>query len=101
MPRVTTYTLRKGSPAKTRTDVVVVGVVRSRGGDVRVAPGGEDVAAAYGRRDLGAHVVRDLVGQAAGRSRLVGARRLGARDPGRDDRRLADRLGLLVEAQDI
>ena len=50
MPRVTTYTLRKGSPAKTRTDVVVVGVVRSRGGDVRVAPGGEDVAAAYGRR---------------------------------------------------
>lgn len=50
MPRVTTYTLRKGSPAKTRTDVVVVGVVRSRGGDAKVASGGEDVAAAYGRR---------------------------------------------------
>ncbi|WP_200936206.1 leucyl aminopeptidase [Marmoricola sp. Leaf446] len=50
MPRVTTYTLRKGSPAKTRTDVVVVGAVRSAGGDVRVASGGEDVAAAYGRR---------------------------------------------------
>lgn len=50
MPRVTTYTLRKGSPAKTRTDVVVIGAVRSPGGDVAVAPGGEDVAAAYGRR---------------------------------------------------
>ena len=50
MPKVTTYTLRKGSPAKTRTDVVVVGVVRSRGGDARIATGGEDVASAYGRR---------------------------------------------------
>ena len=50
MPRVTTYTLRKGSPTKTRTDVVVVGAVRTRGGDVKLAAGGEDVAAAYGRR---------------------------------------------------
>ncbi len=50
MRRVTTYTLRKGSPAKTRTDVVVVGVQRSADGKVAVAPGGEEVAAAYGRR---------------------------------------------------
>ncbi|WP_091725812.1 leucyl aminopeptidase [Nocardioides scoriae] len=47
---MTTYTLRKGSPAKTRTDVVVVGVVRTTKGDLEVATGGEDVAAAYGRR---------------------------------------------------
>ncbi|WP_157210090.1 leucyl aminopeptidase [Nocardioides aequoreus] len=50
MPRVTTYTLRKGSPAKTRTDVVVVGVVRRGEGAPAVAAGGEEVAAAYGRR---------------------------------------------------
>lgn len=49
---MTTYTLRKGSPAKTRTDVVVIGVVRSGSGKkekLQAAPGGEDVAAAYGR----------------------------------------------------
>jgi leucyl aminopeptidase len=47
---VTTYTLRKGSPAKTRTDLVVIGVARSAKGDLEAAPGAEDVAAAYGRR---------------------------------------------------
>ncbi len=46
---MTTYTLRSASPAKTRADVVVVGLVQ---GDDRpeVAPGGEDVAKAWGRR---------------------------------------------------
>jgi leucyl aminopeptidase len=46
---MTTYTLRKGSPAKTRTDAVVIGVVTA-GKGVVVAAGGEDVASAYGRR---------------------------------------------------
>ncbi len=47
---VTTYTLRKGSPAKTRTDLVVIGVTRTKKGDLVAAPGAEDVAEAYGRR---------------------------------------------------
>ena len=47
---MTTYTLRKGSPAKTRTDLVVIGVARSGKGDLVALPGAEDVADAYGRR---------------------------------------------------
>jgi leucyl aminopeptidase len=47
--KVTSYTLRKGDPEKTRADVVVVGVVRSAKGP-QAAPGGEGVAAAYGRK---------------------------------------------------
>ena len=47
---MTTYTLRKGSPAKTRTDLVVVGVARSGKGELVACPGAEDVAEAYGRR---------------------------------------------------
>lgn len=47
---MTTYTLRKGSPAKTRTDLVVIGVTRTKKGDLVAAPGAEDVAEAYGRR---------------------------------------------------
>ncbi|WP_310963113.1 leucyl aminopeptidase [Nocardioides terrisoli] len=47
---MTTYTLRKGSPATTRTDVVVVGVARDAKGGLVVCPGGEDVASAYGRK---------------------------------------------------
>ncbi|MGZ4536030.1 MAG: leucyl aminopeptidase [Nocardioidaceae bacterium] len=46
---MTTYTLRKGAADKTRTDVVVVGVVTGPRG-LEAAPGGEAVAAAYGRR---------------------------------------------------
>ena len=46
---MTTYTLRKGSPAKTRTDAVVIGVV-SAGKGVVAAAGGQDVASAYGRK---------------------------------------------------
>ena len=46
---MTTYTLRKGSPAKTRTDAVVIGVVSAGKGAVAAA-GGEDVASAYGRK---------------------------------------------------
>jgi leucyl aminopeptidase len=43
---VTTYALRTASPAKTKAEAVVVGVVPGPA----LAPGGEDVAAAYGRR---------------------------------------------------
>ncbi len=46
---MTTYTLRKGAPDKTRTDAVVVGVVKGAKG-LEVAPGGEGVAGAYGRK---------------------------------------------------
>ena len=46
---VTTYNLRNASPAKTRADAVVVGIVQHDKGP-RVAPGGEDVAKAYGRK---------------------------------------------------
>ncbi len=49
---MSTYTLRAANPAKTRCDAVVVGVVqggKGRGSGLRVAPGGEEVAKAYGR----------------------------------------------------
>ncbi|MGZ4446750.1 MAG: leucyl aminopeptidase [Nocardioides sp.] len=46
---MTTYTLRSANPAKTRTDAVVVGVVQTPKG-VELAPGGEEVAKAYGRK---------------------------------------------------
>ena len=46
---VTTYTCARASPAKTRADAVVVGVLSGRGGPT-VAPGGEPVAKAYGRK---------------------------------------------------
>jgi leucyl aminopeptidase len=45
---VTTYTLRKGAPEKTKADAVVVGVTSSANGPA-VAPGGDGVASAYGR----------------------------------------------------
>ncbi len=47
---MTTYTLRKGSPAKTRTDLVVIGVTRTSKGGLEACQGSEDVAEAYGRR---------------------------------------------------
>ncbi len=46
---MTTFTLRKGSPDKTRTDVVVIGVVSTSKG-LAAAPGGEGVSSAYGRK---------------------------------------------------
>jgi leucyl aminopeptidase len=46
---VTTYTLRKGAADKTKADVVVAGVVKTKKG-LAVAPGGEGVASAYGRK---------------------------------------------------
>ena len=45
----TTYTLRSASPAKTRADAVVVGVVAGDKGP-RLCDAAEDVSKAYGRR---------------------------------------------------
>jgi leucyl aminopeptidase len=45
---VSTYTLRHANPAKTRCDAVVIAVVQTSKG-LMVAPGGEEVASAYGR----------------------------------------------------
>lgn len=46
---MTTYTLRSASPAKTRCDAVVVGVVQTAKGP-ELADGGQDVGKAYGRK---------------------------------------------------
>ncbi|WP_110205340.1 leucyl aminopeptidase [Nocardioides daejeonensis] len=46
---MTSYTLRKGSPAKTRSDAVVVGLVKTAKGIV-TAPGAEEVGEAWGRK---------------------------------------------------
>ncbi len=46
---MTTYSLRKATADKTRTDVVVVGVCQTKKG-LAAAPGGEEVASAYGRK---------------------------------------------------
>ena len=46
---MTTYSLRKGAADKTKTDVVVAGVVTTKKG-LEMAPGGEGVASAYGRK---------------------------------------------------
>jgi leucyl aminopeptidase len=46
---VTTYSLRKGAADKTKSDVVVIGVVKT-GKGLEAAPGGEEVASAYGRK---------------------------------------------------
>ena len=47
---MTTYTLRRGAPDRTRTDLVVIGVARGKGDALVAAPGAEAVAKAYGRR---------------------------------------------------
>jgi leucyl aminopeptidase len=46
---VTTYSLRKGAAEKTKTDVVVAGVVKTKKG-LAMAPGGEGIGSAYGRK---------------------------------------------------
>ncbi|GAB2746931.1 leucyl aminopeptidase [Nocardioides pakistanensis] len=46
---MTTYSLRKGAADKTKTDVVVAGVVKTKKG-LAMAAGGEGVASAYGRK---------------------------------------------------
>ena len=56
---MTTYALRTASPAKTKADAVVVGVVPGPA----LAPGGEDVAAAYGRKLKGLLATLSLTGR--------------------------------------
>ncbi|WP_229660462.1 leucyl aminopeptidase [Marmoricola endophyticus] len=46
---MTSYTLRKASPAKTRADAVVIGVHATDGKPVPAGDGGEEVAKAFGR----------------------------------------------------
>ncbi|WP_109508704.1 leucyl aminopeptidase [Nocardioides speluncae] len=46
---MTSYSLRNASPAKTRADAVVIGVVKTAKG-VAPAPGSEEVVSAYGRK---------------------------------------------------
>ncbi len=46
---MSSYTLRNASPARTRADAVVVGVVKAKDGP-RLAPGAEEVGKAWGRR---------------------------------------------------
>ncbi len=63
---MTSFALRSASPAKTRADAVVVGVIpgeSSRKGTARLAAGGEDVAAAYGRRLAPLLATLDLTGK--------------------------------------
>ena len=47
---MTSYTLRKGAPDRTRTDLVVIGVTTGKAGALQAAPGAEPVAGAYGRK---------------------------------------------------
>jgi leucyl aminopeptidase len=56
---VTTYALRTASPAKTKAEAVVVGVVPGP----QLAPGAEDVAAAYGRKLKGLLATLSLTGR--------------------------------------
>lgn len=59
---MSTYTLRTASPAKTRADAVVVGLLSGSGGPT-VAPGGEAVAKAYGRKLAPLLATLDLKGK--------------------------------------
>lgn len=60
---MTSYSLRTASPAKTRSEAVVVGVVQGRKG-AELAPGAEDVARAYGRKLRGLLATLDVTGKA-------------------------------------
>jgi leucyl aminopeptidase len=60
---VSTYTLRSANPAKTRADAVVVGLLNNGSGPA-VAPGGEPVAKAYGRKFAPLLAALDVKGKA-------------------------------------
>lgn len=57
------YALRIASPAKTRAEAVVVGVVQATKG-VELAPGAEDIKGAYGRRLRGLLATLGVTGKA-------------------------------------
>ncbi|MCA1982018.1 leucyl aminopeptidase [Nocardioides nematodiphilus] len=60
---MTTYSLRSASPAKTRAEAVVVGVLQSPKGPV-LAAGAEEVTAAYGRKARGLLAQLGVTGKA-------------------------------------
>jgi len=66
---VTSYTLRTASPAKTRAEAVVVGVLQGAKGP-ELAPGAEDVASAYGRKARGMLASLGVTGRAGEITRL-------------------------------
>ena len=74
---VTTYSLRSASPAKTRADAVVAGVVQTAQGP-RLAPGAEEVAAAYGRRLRPLLAMLGVTGRAGEAVRLPTTRVIGS-----------------------
>ena len=60
---MTTYSLRAASPAKTRAEAVVVGVLQGADGPT-LADGAQDVAEAYGRRTQGMLASLGVTGKA-------------------------------------
>jgi len=66
---VTSYSLRTSSPAKTRAEAVVVGVLQGAKGP-ELAPGSEDVADAYGRKARGMLASLGVTGRAGEITRL-------------------------------
>jgi len=66
---VTSYSLRTASPAKTRAEAVVVGVLQGAKGP-ELAPGSEDVASAYGRKARGMLASLGITGRAGEITRL-------------------------------
>ncbi len=74
---MTSYLLRSASPAKTRADVVVVGVVQ-QGKGVALAPGAEDVSAAFGRQLRPLLAGLGVKGSAGEVTRLPGQRTVSA-----------------------
>lgn len=61
---MTSFSLRKGNPATTRADVVVIAAGQSATGALSAAPGGEQVASAYGRAWAGMLSAMDFTGKA-------------------------------------
>ena len=99
---MTSYVLRSASPAKTRAEAVVVGVVpgdEGSPGGAGLAAGADDVASAYGRKLRGLLATVGSTGRAgevvkvptsgAVASPLLVLVGLGTRDPGPDDVRRA------------
>jgi leucyl aminopeptidase len=66
---VTSYSLRTASPAKTRAEAVVVGVVQGAKGP-ELAAGAEDVASAFGRKLRGLLATLGVSGKAGETTRL-------------------------------
>ncbi len=75
---MTTYALRNASPAKTKADVVVVGVTTGSSKQPQVAAGGEDVAKAYGRKWAGLLSSLGVTGKAGEVVKIPTSRAIGS-----------------------